>query len=64
MRHFQRVTLDQAARLTLPPSTGREVERHMHATVSVVLERELRSRDFLDEVSRRRPAAGAASVLR
>jgi hypothetical protein len=36
----------------------------MHATVSVVLERELRSRDFLDEVSRRRPAAGAASVLR
>ena len=64
MRHFQRVSLDQAARLTLPEPTGREVERHLHATVSVVLERELRSRDFLDEVSRRRPVAGAASVLR
>jgi DNA repair protein RecO (recombination protein O) len=78
MRHFQRVALDEAARLAMTRSVGREVERHLHATVSAVLERELRSRDFLDEVSRLEPVThdraaapepqaaptGAASVLR
>jgi DNA repair protein RecO (recombination protein O) len=70
MRHFQRVPLDDAARIALTRAVGREVERHLHATISAVLERELRSREFLDEVGRRAtrsaPAveAGAASVLR
>jgi DNA repair protein RecO (recombination protein O) len=53
MRHFQRVPLDEAARVAMTRPVGREVERHLHATVSVILERELRSRDFLDEVGRR-----------
>lgn len=64
MRHYQRVTVDEAIRLALAGPVRREVERHLHATVSTVLERELRTRDFLDEVSSRRPAAGGASVLR
>jgi recombinational DNA repair protein (RecF pathway) len=66
MRHFQRVPLDEAVRLAMTRPVGREVERHLHATVSAVLERELRSRDFLDEVSRLEPtrSAGTASVLR
>jgi hypothetical protein len=52
--------------MTRPVS--REVERHLHATVSAVLERELRTRDFLDEVSRietvTSPTVSATSVLR
>ncbi len=55
MRHFQRVPLEEAARLSMSRPVGREVERHLHATVSAVLERELRSRDFLDEVRRLEP---------
>jgi hypothetical protein len=39
----------------------REVERLQHATVSAVLERELRSRDFLEEVATRE--AGSAAAL-
>ena len=62
LRHLQRVSLAEAARLRLARSVGREAERHLHATVSAVLERELRSRDFLDEVSQR--VAGAGSALR
>ncbi len=42
MRHLQRVSLEEAARLSLAPAVGREAERHLHATVSAVLERELR----------------------
>jgi hypothetical protein len=68
MRHFQRVRLDEAGRVAMSRPVGREVERHLHATVSAVLERELRTRDFLDEVSRIEtvtpPPAGATSVLR
>jgi DNA repair protein RecO (recombination protein O) len=52
MRHFQRVPLVEAARVAMSRQAGREVERHLHATISAVLERELRSRDFLDEVGR------------
>ena len=67
MRHFQRVPLDEAGRGHDPARRSRG-ERHLHATVSAVLERELRTRDFLDEVSRLEtvasPAAGATSVLR
>ena len=64
MRHLQRVTLAEAMRLRLAPAVAREVERHLHATVSAVLERELKSRDFLEEVSQRRPLAGAPASLR
>jgi DNA repair protein RecO (recombination protein O) len=51
MRHLQRSPLVGVLRLRLAPSQHREVERLLHATVSAVLERELRSRDFLEEVA-------------
>ncbi|MEP6808426.1 MAG: DNA repair protein RecO, partial [Chloroflexota bacterium] len=53
MRHLQRSSLTEVLRLHLPVATQREVERLLHATVSAVLERELRSRDFLAEVAPR-----------
>jgi DNA repair protein RecO (recombination protein O) len=55
LRHLQRVRFDEASRLAMSHAVSRETERHLHATVSAVLERELRSRDFLDEVSRLEP---------
>jgi hypothetical protein len=58
LRHLQRSELTAVLRLALRPAVHREVERLLHATVSAILERELRSRDFLEEVSARR-AAGA-----
>jgi len=57
MRHLQRSPLVDVLRLRLPGPAHREVERHLHATVSAVLERELRSRDFLAEVAAREAAA-------
>jgi DNA repair protein RecO (recombination protein O) len=58
LRHMQRSPLVGVLRLRLAPALHREVERLLHATVSAVLERELRSRDFLEEVAAReaRPA--------
>ena len=56
MRHLQRSPLVGVLRLRLAPRLHREVERVLHATVSAVLERELRSRDFLDEVAAREAA--------
>lgn len=53
MRHLQRSPLTEVLRLQLPRAVHREVERLLHATVSAVLERELRSRDFLEEVAAR-----------
>ena len=53
MRHLQRSGLTDVLRLRLPVATQREVEHLLHASVSAVLERELRSRDFLDEVALR-----------
>ena len=41
-------------RLSIPRTTHREVERLLHDTVSAILERELRTRDFLDEVNTRK----------
>ncbi len=49
-------------RLRLPAATQREAERLLHATVSAVLERELRTRDFLDEVALHIAPAGAEVV--
>jgi len=53
MRHLQRSPLVGVLRLRLAPAVHREVERLLHATVSAVLERELRSRDFLEEIAAR-----------
>jgi DNA repair protein RecO (recombination protein O) len=57
LRHLQRSPLVGVLTLRLTPALHREVERILHATVSAVLERELRSRDFLDEVAARRATA-------
>lgn len=53
MRHLQRSPLVGVLRLRLVPELGRELERLLHATLTAVLERELRTRDFLDEVAAR-----------
>ena len=53
LRHLQRSELTEVLRLRLPVAVARETERVLHATVSAVLERELRSRDFLEEVESR-----------
>jgi DNA repair protein RecO (recombination protein O) len=57
LRHLQRSSLTAVLRLQLTSAVQREVERLLHATVSAVLERELRSRDFLAEVAAREAAA-------
>ena len=57
LRHLQRSALVGVLRLHLTPTMHREIERLMHATVSAVLERELRSRDFFSEVAAREGAA-------
>jgi DNA repair protein RecO (recombination protein O) len=57
LRHLQRSSLTAILRLQLPSPLQREVERLLHATVSAVLERELRTRDFLAEVVAREAAA-------
>jgi DNA repair protein RecO (recombination protein O) len=59
MRHLQRSPLVGVLTLRLASPLHREVERLLHATVSAVLERELRSRDFLEEVAARERAAAA-----
>ncbi|MBA3587111.1 MAG: DNA repair protein RecO [Chloroflexi bacterium] len=56
LRHLQRSALVGVLRLRLTPTVHREIERLMHATVSAVLERELRSRDFFSEVAAREAA--------
>jgi DNA repair protein RecO (recombination protein O) len=61
MRHLQRTPLVDVLRLRLPASVHREVERLLHATVSAVLERELRSRDFLEEVAARESVRGVGA---
>jgi DNA repair protein RecO (recombination protein O) len=62
LRHLQRSALVGVLRLHLTPAVQREVERLLHATVSAVLERELRSRDFLSEVAAREAAIAAAAA--
>jgi len=57
LRHLQRSPLVGVLRLRLATALHREVERLLHATVSAVLERELRSRDFLEEVAAREATA-------
>lgn len=57
LRHLQRSSLVGVIRLRLAPALHREVERLLHGTVSAVVEREMRSRDFLEEVAAREAAA-------
>jgi DNA repair protein RecO (recombination protein O) len=61
MRHLARSELVDVLRLGVPVAVARETERLLHATISAVLERELRSRDFLDEVESRESAESRAS---
>ena len=53
LRHLQRSELADVLRLSIPRAMHREAERLLHETVSAILERELRTRDFLDEVNTR-----------
>ncbi|MGH2456751.1 MAG: DNA repair protein RecO [Candidatus Limnocylindria bacterium] len=62
MRYLQRSPLVDVLRLRLAAQVHREVERVLHATVSAVLERELRSRDFLEEVAARESGRRAAAI--
>jgi hypothetical protein len=57
MRHLQRSTLVEVLAMRLSSALHREVERALHDTVTAVLERDLRSRDFLHEVAARGVAA-------
>jgi DNA repair protein RecO (recombination protein O) len=59
MRHLQRSPLVGVLTLRLTPALQREVERILHAMVTAVLERELRTRDFLEEVAARERASAA-----
>lgn len=60
LRHLQRSALADILRLRLAQGLHREIQRLLHATVSAVLERELRSRDFLEEIAARDLAAATA----
>jgi len=62
LRHLQRSPLVGVLRLRVTPALHREVERILHATVSAVIERELRSRAFLDEVAAREAVSAAEEV--
>jgi DNA repair protein RecO (recombination protein O) len=53
LRHLQRSPLVGVLGLRLAPGLQREVESLLNATVTAVIERELRSRDFLVEVAAR-----------
>jgi DNA repair protein RecO (recombination protein O) len=64
MRHLQRSQLVDVLRVAVPQRIDREVERLLHATISAVLERELRTRDFLDEVAARETAARRETSVR
>jgi DNA repair protein RecO (recombination protein O) len=57
LRHLQRSGLADVLRLRMPGAVQREVERALQASVVTVLERELRSREFLEEVASREGAS-------
>ena len=59
LRHLQRSELTEVLRLQLVASLARETERLLHTTISAVLERELRTRDFLEEVESRERTVAA-----
>jgi DNA repair protein RecO (recombination protein O) len=59
MRHLQRSSLVDVLGLRLTATLHREIERLLHGIVSAVLERELRSRDFFEEVAAREQTAAS-----
>jgi DNA repair protein RecO (recombination protein O) len=63
LRHLQRSGLGEVLRLRVPGAVQREVERALQASVLAVLERELRSRDFLEEVAAREPGSGRLAPI-
>lgn len=63
LRHLQRSGLGDVLRLRIPGAVQREVERALQASVETVLERDLRSRDFLDEVASRQAAARPVAAI-
>jgi DNA repair protein RecO (recombination protein O) len=62
LRHLQRSGLVDVLRLRIAGAVQREVERALQASVLAVLERELRTRDFLDEVASRQAALQPAAI--
>jgi DNA repair protein RecO (recombination protein O) len=52
LKAYQRMDVEALAALRLPPAVEREVEQALRDFMSVSLEREARSLDFLDEVRR------------
>lgn len=63
LRHLQRSPLVGVLALRLETALQREVERLLHDTVTAVLERDLRSRDFLAEVAAREGDATRARAV-
>jgi DNA repair protein RecO (recombination protein O) len=59
LRHLQRTPLIDVLRIRLSTAVQRETERLLHVTVSVILERELGSRDFLADVAARQDSVVA-----
>jgi len=58
LKAYQRMDVEAIAALRLPPDVEREVEAAMRAFLAYALEREPRSRRFLDEVRMRPPGPG------
>lgn len=56
LRHLQRSSLVEVLSFRLSAALHREVERLLHDTVTAVLERDLRSRDFFQEIAAREAA--------
>jgi DNA repair protein RecO (recombination protein O) len=52
LKAYQRMDVEALAALRLPPAVEKEVERVLRDFLSVSLERQARSLDFLDEVRR------------
>jgi DNA repair protein RecO (recombination protein O) len=63
LRHLQRSALIDVLRLHLRTAVQREVERLLNTSVTTVLERELRTRDFLDEVAARAATTAGDAVV-
>ena len=62
LRHLQRSPLVGVLTLRLAPTLHREVERLLHGTVTAVLERDLRSREFLEEIATREARANPVAA--
>jgi len=63
LKAYQRMDVEAIAALRLPPDVEGEVEAAMRAFLAYALEREPRSRRFLDEVRTRAPGPGSTGPL-